>query len=229
MCDDRADGGALPAASGGNRCGSGGALDQLPLLTEDERHQLLVEWNDTRAEYPADLLHQLFEEQVRRTPEVVAVVFEDQQLTYRELNARRSTGSASADLGVGPEMLVGICLERSLEMVVGLLGFSRRGGRMSHWTRIPRRATCVHARGARPRLVLTQRRLEAVLPRTPGCGALPGPAPRSADMSGSLNRPDSKERLCLASRTTWPTSSTLPDRPACPRGFKSATAPWSTS
>ncbi|MEI7941283.1 MAG: hypothetical protein WCK27_31800, partial [Verrucomicrobiota bacterium] len=60
-----------------------------PVLTEAERHQILVEWNQTERDYPRDkCVHQLFEEQVERTPEAVAVVFEGQSLTYRELNAR---------------------------------------------------------------------------------------------------------------------------------------------
>ena len=82
----------------------GQPISRLPLLTEDERHQMLVEWNDTARGYPADrCVHQLFEEQVGRTPEAVAVVFENQQLTYRELNcAVQSTGSLSARSGCGP-------------------------------------------------------------------------------------------------------------------------------
>ena len=103
---------------------------QLPLLTEAERNQLLVEWNKTRTEYPQDkCIHQLFEEQVERTPDHVAVVFEDQQLTYRELNAKANQlAHYLQTLGVGPEVLVGICVERSLFMVVGLLGILKAGG-----------------------------------------------------------------------------------------------------
>ena len=103
---------------------------ELPLLTAAERHQLLVEWNDTRAEYPQDAcIHQLFEEQVEKSPQAVAVVFEDQQLTYRELNARANQLAHYLQaLGVGPEVLVGICVERSLEMIVGLLGILKAGG-----------------------------------------------------------------------------------------------------
>jgi len=64
-------------------------LEDLPLLTEAERYQLLVEWNNTQADYSKDqCIHQLFEAQVERSPDAIAVVFEDQQLTYRELNAR---------------------------------------------------------------------------------------------------------------------------------------------
>ncbi|MBI4524484.1 MAG: amino acid adenylation domain-containing protein [Deltaproteobacteria bacterium] len=105
-------------------------LSDLPLLTEPERHQLLVEWNDTDRDYPRDkCIHQLFESQVERTPEAVAVVFEDQQLTYKELNRRANQlAHYLRKLGVGPEVLVGICLDRSLEMVVGLLGILKAGG-----------------------------------------------------------------------------------------------------
>ncbi len=105
-------------------------VSELPLLTAAERHQLLVEWNDTQAEYPKDVcIHQLFEAQVEQTPEAVAVVFEDQQLTYRELNTRANQLAHHLQtLGVGPEIMVGICIERSLEMVVGLLGILKAGG-----------------------------------------------------------------------------------------------------
>ena len=101
-----------------------------PVLTEAERHKLLVEWNRTERDYPRDkCVHQLFEEQVERTPEAVAVVFEGQSLTYRELNARANRlAQHLRTLGVGPEVLVGLCVERSLEMVVGLLGILKAGG-----------------------------------------------------------------------------------------------------
>jgi amino acid adenylation domain-containing protein len=105
-------------------------LGRLPLLTAAEKHQLLVEWNDTEADYPKDkCIHQLFEEQVERTPDNVALVFEDEQLTYQELNAKANQlAHYLQKLGVGPEVLVGICVERSLEMVVGLLGILKAGG-----------------------------------------------------------------------------------------------------
>jgi len=105
-------------------------VGELPLLTESERRQLLVEWNDTAADYPRDrCLHQLFEAQAARTPEAVAVVFEDLQLTYGEINARANQLSRHLiAMGVGPEVLVGICLERSLELIVGLLSILKAGG-----------------------------------------------------------------------------------------------------
>jgi amino acid adenylation domain-containing protein len=105
-------------------------ISELPLLTEPEKHRLLVEWNDTKAGYPKDkCIHRLFEEQVERTPEAIAIVFEDQQLTYQQLNARANQlAHYLQKLGVGPEVLVGICIERSIEMVVGLLGVLKAGG-----------------------------------------------------------------------------------------------------
>ena len=105
-------------------------LSEFPLLTSSERHQLLVEWNDTAVDYPSDkCVHQLFEEQVERTPDAVAVVFEDQELTYRELNERANQlAHHLMARGVGPETLVGLCLERSAELVVGILGILKAGG-----------------------------------------------------------------------------------------------------
>uniref|UniRef100_UPI003CD0D943 amino acid adenylation domain-containing protein n=1 Tax=Microcystis sp. M058S1 TaxID=2771123 RepID=UPI003CD0D943 len=102
----------------------------LPLLTQREQHQLLVEWNNTKAEYPSNkCIHQLFEEQVERTPDAVAVVFEEQQLTYNELNCRANQlAHYLQSLGVKPDELVGICVERSLEMIGGLLGILKAGG-----------------------------------------------------------------------------------------------------
>ncbi len=105
-------------------------ISQLHLLTEGERHQILVEWNNTATDYPQDkCIHQLFEEQVERNPDAVAVVFEDQQLTYRQLNNRANQlAHYLQSLGVKSEVLVGICVERSFEMVVGLLGILKAGG-----------------------------------------------------------------------------------------------------
>lgn len=103
---------------------------QLPLIAEQERHQLLVEWNQTQTDYSQDkCIHQLFEEQVEKTPNAVAVVFDNEQLTYRELNQRANQlANYLQTLGVKSEKIVGICVERSLEMIVGLLGILKAGG-----------------------------------------------------------------------------------------------------
>src|SRR5215471_913127 len=105
-------------------------LSALPLLTEAERHRLLVEWNDTRAPYPRDAcVHHLFERQVERTPDAVAIIDGKRQLTYSELNGQSNAlARRLRELGVGAEVLVGICLERSADMVVGLLAILKAGG-----------------------------------------------------------------------------------------------------
>ncbi len=104
-------------------------IEQLPLLTDLERQQLLVEWNQTQVDYPHKCIHQLFETQVELTPTNVAVVFEGQQLTYQELNNRSNqVANYLRKLGVAPDVPVGICVERSMAMVVGLLGILKAGG-----------------------------------------------------------------------------------------------------
>jgi amino acid adenylation domain-containing protein/non-ribosomal peptide synthase protein (TIGR01720 family) len=105
-------------------------LSNVPLLTEAERHQLLIEWNDTKSDYPQDqCIHQCFETQAERVPDAIAVVFEDRELTYLELNRRANQlAHRLRALGVGPDMAVGICMERSLAMMVGILGVLKAGG-----------------------------------------------------------------------------------------------------
>lgn len=100
------------------------------IVESAEREMLLVAWNQTRREYPRDhCVHQLFEEQVERTPDGVAVVFDDQELTYQELNRRANRlAHHLRQLGVRPETLVAICAERSVEMIVGLLAILKAGG-----------------------------------------------------------------------------------------------------
>jgi len=106
-----------------------GELSRLPLLTESERAQL-AEWNATATAFPADLtLVELFKAQVQASPEAVALVFEDARLTYAELNARANRlAHALIGRGVGPDVLVALCVERSIDMVVGLLGILKAGG-----------------------------------------------------------------------------------------------------
>ena len=134
--------------------GSGQIVDSLELLSEGERNQLLYEWNQTDAAYPQKCVHELFEDQVRRGAEAVAVEFEGQKLvdpslrsgfrlrapapltpakrlklTYGELNRRANQlAHYLRKAGVGPEKRVGICMERGLEMVIGLLGILKAGG-----------------------------------------------------------------------------------------------------
>lgn len=105
-------------------------LSDLSLLTEAERRQILFEWNNTYAQYPETAcIHELFEAQVRLTPDRRAVSSKGKQLTYYELNtsANRFARRLRA-LGVGPEVPVGICVDRSVEMIVALLGILKAGG-----------------------------------------------------------------------------------------------------
>src|SRR6185369_639305 len=107
-----------------------GPLETEPFLGEAEKYRVLVEWNDTAREFPSDkCFQQLFEEQVEETPDAEAVVFGEQRLSYRELNNRANRlAHHLRTLGVGPETLVGISVERSIEMVVGILGILKAGG-----------------------------------------------------------------------------------------------------
>ena len=106
------------------------SISTYSILTSSENHQILVEWNETQRDYPEDkTIHQLFEEQVERTPDSIAVVYEDQKLTYQELNEKANQlAHYLRKLGVGPDTLVAIAVERSLEMIIGLLGILKAGG-----------------------------------------------------------------------------------------------------
>ncbi|HEY0733388.1 MAG TPA: amino acid adenylation domain-containing protein [Herpetosiphonaceae bacterium] len=105
-------------------------LADLTLLDAAERRQLLVLWNDTQLAYPSNAgIHQLFEAQAARTPNAAAVIFEERQLTYGELNVRANQLAHYLRAhGVGPEVRVGLCVERSLDLIVGLLGILKAGG-----------------------------------------------------------------------------------------------------
>lgn len=105
-------------------------LSDLPLLTNAEQQTLLRTWNNTTTNYSEEkCIHELFEAQVERTPDAVAVVFKEEQLTYRELNLRANQLAHHLQaLGVKPEVLVGLCTQRSIEMIIGLLAIFKAGG-----------------------------------------------------------------------------------------------------
>ncbi len=105
-------------------------VDELPILTETEQRQLLYEWNDTFTDYPRDkCLHELFEEQVARTPDAIAVRYGDSTVTFAELNRRANQLAHWLQAsGVGPEVLVGIFMERSVEMIVAMVAIIKAGG-----------------------------------------------------------------------------------------------------
>ena len=106
------------------------SITQLPIITTTESDRLLTTWNKTQAEYPHDkCLHQLFEEQVAQNPHAIAVEFAGAQLTYGELNSRSNQLARHLQtLGVEADVLVGICMDRSLDLLVGLLGILKAGG-----------------------------------------------------------------------------------------------------
>jgi amino acid adenylation domain-containing protein len=140
---------------------------EIPLLTEAERHQLLVEWNDTKRDYPKDkCIHELFEEQVERTPDAIALVFEDQRLTYRELNSRTNQlAHFLRKLGVGPEVLVGIFMERSVEMIISMYGILKAGGAYVPLDpEYPSDRVAFMAEDSQVPVLLTQEHLAAQLP-----------------------------------------------------------------
>jgi amino acid adenylation domain-containing protein len=104
-------------------------LSELSLMPPAQEQQLLIEWNRTAAPYPQGCIHELFERQVERTPDAVALLFADESLTYAELNRRANQlAHYLRRLSVGPDVLVAVMLERSLEMIVTLLGILKAGG-----------------------------------------------------------------------------------------------------
>ncbi|BAY29619.1 amino acid adenylation domain-containing protein [Nostoc carneum NIES-2107] len=140
----------------------------LPLLPAREQHQLLRQWNDTQVDYPQDqCIHLLFEQQVERTPDAVAIVFHHQQLTYRELNQRANQlAHHLQSLGVAPEVLVGICVERSIEMIVGMLAVLKAGGAYVPLDpAYPQERLAFMMSDAQLQIVLTQEQLLTLLPK----------------------------------------------------------------
>jgi non-ribosomal peptide synthetase component F len=101
-----------------------------PELDERQRHQILIDWNSTGSDFPKDRsIRELIAEQALQTPAAPAVVMDDQCLTYAELDGlANQVAHYLRNIGVGPEVLVGVCIERSLEMIVGLLGILKAGG-----------------------------------------------------------------------------------------------------
>ncbi|MCP4540462.1 MAG: amino acid adenylation domain-containing protein, partial [Chloroflexi bacterium] len=152
------------------------SLHELQMLTDAERHQMLVEWNATEAEYPREkCIHELIEAQVERVSDTVAVVVcsepgsehsQDQYLTYRELNCRANQlARYLRKLGVGPEVRVAICVEHSPEMMVGVLGILKAGGAYVPLDpTYPQRRLAFMLADSQAPVVLTQDRLVERLP-----------------------------------------------------------------
>jgi aspartate racemase len=142
-------------------------ISDLPLLTEAEIHQVLIEWNATQSDHPQNkCIHQLFEEQADRAPESVAVIFENQQLDYRALNDRANQlARFLRRQGVGTEARVAICLKRSTEMIVGLLAVLKAGGAYVPLDpEYPKERLAFMLKDAQASALLTQRSLLENLP-----------------------------------------------------------------
>ncbi|HEY2918177.1 MAG TPA: amino acid adenylation domain-containing protein, partial [Candidatus Binatia bacterium] len=142
-------------------------ISDLPLLTEAEIHQVLIEWNATQSDHPQNkCIHQLFEEQAERAPESVAVIFENQQLDYRALNDRANQlARFLRRQGVGTEARVAICLKRSTEMIVGLLAVLKAGGAYVPLDpEYPKERLAFMLKDAQASALLTQRSLLENLP-----------------------------------------------------------------
>ncbi len=141
-------------------------IASIDLLGEQERKQMLEEWNQTRREVPETTAVELFEEQVRRSPGAVAIVSGSEEITYRDLNLRANRLAHYLQrFGVGPEVRVGICLERSVEMIVGLLGILKTGGAyLPLDPDSPQNRLSYLLDDARVGVVLTQKVLEQRLP-----------------------------------------------------------------
>ncbi|HCL0960123.1 TPA: AMP-binding protein, partial [Legionella pneumophila] len=139
------------------------------MLSAEERQRLLIDWNKTERAYPQDkTVHGLFEEQVGRTPDNVAVVYEEEQLTYRELNAKANQlAHYLREQSVGPEVLVAIACERSLEMVIGILGILKAGGAYVPLDpSYPKERLEFMLKDTQAPLLLTQKALRKTLPKT---------------------------------------------------------------
>jgi natural product biosynthesis luciferase-like monooxygenase protein len=145
-------------------------ISELSLLTEAEREQTLLAWNATTLDYAREkCVHQFFEEYAAREPDRLALSFEGEQLTYGELNARANRlAHYLQELGVGPEVLVGLCVERSVEMVVGLLGILKAGGAYVPLDpAYPQERISFMLKDAAVSVLLTQEHLQERLPEHP--------------------------------------------------------------
>lgn len=142
-------------------------ISRMPMLSDAERRQLLVEWNDTRVPYPTNVtLHKLIEEQIEKAPDSVAVIAEPERLTYRQLNERANQLAHHLQKsGVGPDVLVAVCAERSLELVIALLAILKAGGAYVPFDpEYPKDRLETMLRDANPPVVLTQAHLLDRLP-----------------------------------------------------------------
>jgi non-ribosomal peptide synthetase component F len=169
-------------------------ISDLPLLSEAERHQLGWEWNDGSLAELAPV-HRLFERQVERTPEALAVVFQDESLSYAELNARADAlASHLRELGAGPEGRVGLFMERSIELPVAVLGIWKSGAAYVPLDPgLPEERLAFQRRDAGLTAVVTQEMVRDLV-TAGGTPALPGKEGDSNDHRDQDSRPQQAER-----------------------------------
>ncbi|MDB6121274.1 MAG: amino acid adenylation enzyme/thioester reductase family protein, partial [Pedosphaera sp.] len=172
-------------------------ISAFPILNENERKRLLLEWNDTAVKFPENqCFHRLFEAQVKLNPQAVAVIFEDRQLTYSELNKRANRlAHYLVKQGVKAGTLVGLCVERSLEMVVGLLGILKAGGAYVPLDpNYPRERRAFILQDARAAIILTQQSLLEELTQAvpPNAGNLTAQNPTVICLDPELTAIDEK-------------------------------------
>lgn len=144
-------------------------LSELPVLPEAERQQLLVEWNDTVVEYPWDkCIPELFEKQVERTPDAIAVTDNNEKTTYQELNERANQlAHYLKELGVGPQVVVGLCIKRSVELVIGIMGILKAGGiYLPLDPSYPEQRLSYMLEDSRAQILLTAKNAEPVVPKS---------------------------------------------------------------
>ncbi|HVG20491.1 MAG TPA: amino acid adenylation domain-containing protein, partial [Blastocatellia bacterium] len=183
--------------------------DSLCLLSEQEQRRLLAELNDTRARFPDRCVHELFEEQAARTPDRTAVAFEGERLSCQQLNRRANQLARHLrKLGVGPESLVGICMDRSLDMIVGVLGILKAGGAyLPLDPEYPKERLAFMIEDSRAQVVLTQDRLPGPL-SGPGSRAVcvdrdwPGIAKEDDENPPKLATPDNLAYVIYTSGST---------------------------
>ncbi len=144
----------------------GQRLSELSLLTENEKQIMLTQWNDTTTEYPALCVHQLFEARAKQTPNAVALVVKEQQMTYQELNTKANQLAHHLHhLGVKTEVPVGLCMERSFEMVISCLGILKAGGAYVPLDPLyPKERLAFMLKDTQAPVLITQKRFVPLLP-----------------------------------------------------------------
>jgi amino acid adenylation domain-containing protein len=182
-------------------------ISQLPLLAPPEQRQLLVEWNDTRSEYPRECIHELFEAQVKRAPEAIAVAYGDEQLTYREVN--ETANRLARELrsrGVGADTPVATFLDRSADLVIAQLGILKAGGAYVPLDpEYPRERVAFILKDSGARLVLTHASSRGRLPEHGAevvCIDQDPAVDEAADSVPSGTRPDNLAYIMYTSGST---------------------------